>query len=75
MERFFVNQINNVNVTVGGVKMLKEFTTEQIVIAVSGALVSVTGHSLKINRFDENEIEVTGKIENVETVSSGKRKI
>jgi len=73
VERFFVNQVNNTSVTVGGVRMLKEFATELVVVAVVGGHVHVSGQNLKIARFDENEIEVMGKIENVETVASGKR--
>ena len=55
--------------------MLKEFTPELVLVAVKGGQVQTTGQNLKIARFDENEIEIVGKIENVETISSGKRKI
>jgi len=55
--------------------LLKDFTTELIVVAVVGGSIHVTGQNLKIARFDENEIEIAGKIENVETVASGKRKV
>jgi len=75
MERFFVNQINNSNIIIGGVRMLKEFTPELIIVAVQGGHIHTQGQNLKIARFDENEIEITGKIENVETVASGKRKV
>ena len=67
MERYFVNQKNNTAVTIGGVRLLSEFTPELIVVAVRGAKIQTTGQNLKIARFDENEIEITGKIENVAT--------
>ena len=55
--------------------MLKEFTTEIISVSVGGAVVTVSGQKLKIARFDENEIEITGRIESVETSSTTKRKV
>ena len=75
MDKFFVNQVNNTQVIIGGVRLLKEFTTELITVAVFGGTVNVCGQKLKIARFDENEIEIVGKIENVETIHSGKRKV
>ena len=56
-------------VTIGGVKTLKDFLPEIVSVGVTGGgQVNVTGQKLKIARFDENEIEITGKIENVETI-------
>ena len=52
-----------------------EFTPEQISVAVSGAQIQTSGQNLKIARFDENEIIITGRIENVETVASRKREV
>ena len=75
MERFFINQSNDTVAIVGGVRMLSEFSPEQVVVAVHGAQVAIKGSNLKIARFDENEIEVLGKIENVETISSRKRTV
>ena len=68
MERFCINQKNNQNVIVGGVRVLLEFSHEQVIMGVAGARVQITGEKLKIQRFDENEICVVGKITNVETV-------
>ena len=67
MERFFINQKNNNEVVVGGVRALTDFSPEQIIVGVTGAKVIIMGDKLKIARFDENEIQVTGKIANVET--------
>ena len=75
MERYFINQINNSDVVIGGVRVLSEFSPEVVTVSVPGGQVRLTGTGLKIARFDENEIEVVGKIANVETVSHGKRKI
>ena len=52
--------------------MLSEFSPELIVVAVSGASIQTTGQKLAITRFDENEIEITGKIENVATWTTKK---
>jgi len=73
VERYFVNQKNNQTVVIGGVRLLTDFTPELIVVAVNGAQIQTTGQKLKIARFDENEIEITGNIENVETISTRKR--
>ena len=67
MERFFINQKNNNSVVVGGVRVLTDFSPEQVIVRVPGAQVVVTGEKLKIARFDENEICVTGKVLNVGT--------
>lgn len=73
MDGFFVNQQSNTAVCIGGVRVLQDASTEQITVAVRGAVITVMGDKLKIARFDENEIEITGKIENVETMGSRKR--
>ena len=75
MEKFFINQTNNAQIIIGGVKLLKEFSPEQITVSVVGGQVNVDGQGLKIAWFDENEMEITGKIENVETNCSWKRKV
>jgi len=69
VERFFINQTNNNGVTVGGVRKLAEFDRSRVVVAVSGGLITVLGDSLKIARFDENEISISGKIASVETAA------
>ena len=70
MRKYFINQHDNTSLIVGGVKMLKEFTTELISVGVVGGQICINGQKLKIARFDENEIEIVGKIENVETITS-----
>lgn len=75
MERFFINQKNNSSVVIGGVRVLSEFSADQVVLGVPGGIVLVVGEKLKIASFDENEITVTGKISNVETVGRGARNV
>ena len=52
---------------VGGVRKLAEFDRSRVVVAVVGGLITVIGDALRIARFDENEICITGKITSVET--------
>lgn len=73
MEHYLVKQKNADSVTVEGVRLLAEFSDELVVVTVNSARISVGGQKLKIVRFDENEIEITGKIGNVETITSRKR--
>ena len=75
MERFFINQKNNNSVIIGGVRVLAEFSPEQVIVGVVGAQIVVVGEKLKIARFDENEICVAGKILNVETLGRGARNV
>ena len=74
MERFFVNQVNNNSVVVGGVRKLVEFDRSRVAVAVAGAQVVISGDGLKIARFDENEICIEGKIAGVETTANSKNK-
>ena len=67
MERFFVNQTDKTKVVVGGVRKLAEFDRSRVVVSVAGAQIIISGDGLKIARFDENEIYITGKISGVET--------
>lgn len=62
MKDFFIHQSKNHSVVVGGVTSLMDFTTEEIVVRVKGGFVSVKGSNLVIQRFDENEIVIVGKI-------------
>jgi sporulation protein YqfC len=73
VEHYLVKQKNADSVTVEGVRLLAEFSDELVVVTVNSARISVGGQKLKIVRFDENEIEITGKIGNVETITSRKR--
>ena len=68
MERFFINQRNNESIIVGGVRLLLEVSSEQILLSVAGARVEISGTRLKIARFDENEICIVGKISGVNYV-------
>lgn len=70
MHGFDINQISNKSVRIGGVRLLTDFTTEQVAVRVTGGVVTVTGEKLKIALFSENEIEITGVIANVETNAS-----
>lgn len=62
MKDFFIHQTKNHAVVVGGVVSLMDFTAEEIVVRVKGGFVSVKGNKLVIQRFDENEITIVGKI-------------
>ena len=72
VERYFVNQKNNNNITIGGVRSLSEFSPEQIIVNVPGATVCVTGEKLTIAVFAENEITINGKITDVSTTQTRK---
>ena len=73
MERFFINQKNAEAVVIGGVRLLKEFSPEQVVVSVAGGTVCVSGEKLFLAGFSENEIEVCGKIRDVVTEKRGER--
>jgi len=53
--------------TVGGVRNLAEFSPEEITLSVGGGYITISGESLEIQRFDENEIQIKGKITCVAT--------
>ena len=67
MKDFFVHQNQDREVLVGGVMSLMDFAVDKIVLRVKGGLIEVVGKQLVIERFDENEITVTGKINGVLT--------
>lgn len=67
MKDFFVHQSQDCNVVVGGVMSLMDFAVDKIVLRVKGGLVEITGQKLVIERFDENEITIVGKINGVLT--------
>ena len=71
-EQFFIRQDGTRKILIGGVRTLGEFTHEAVSISCLGGAVRVLGQKLKIARFDENEIEISGKIESLETRSLGK---
>jgi len=73
VERFFVNQTNNNQVTIGGVRKLSEFDCSRVVVLVTGAQIVINGDCLKIARFDENEICIEGRIAGVETDAQRKK--
>lgn len=67
MKDFFIHQNQDNNVIVGGVISLMDFAADKIVVRVKGGLIEVNGSNLVIQRFDENEINVVGKIHGVLT--------
>lgn len=67
MKDFFVHQIKNQSVVVGGVVSLSDFASDSIVVRVKGGYLTINGSHLVIERFDENEIVITGKITEVLT--------
>lgn len=74
VEHFTVNQTNK-KVVIGGVRTLRDFSPEMVVVSVPGATLEIHGNALKIARFNENEIEIVGEIENVATIHSRKRSV
>jgi len=74
VEKYFIRQTNNTDVVIGGVSALRDFSNTMISVATRAGMVTVHGQKLRIGRFDENEIEINGRIENVET-SSTKRSV
>ena len=64
---FFVRQFRASRVVIGGVVSLMDFSSTEILVRVGGGTVSVNGSDLVIERFDENEIIVVGKISGVTT--------
>ena len=67
MRDFFIHQNQDCNVVVGGVMSLIDFAVDKIVLRVRGGLIEITGQKLVIERFDENEITIVGKINGVLT--------
>ena len=67
MKDFFIHQDLDNKVVVGGVMSLMDFAVEKIVLRVKGGLIDVCGKNLVIERFDENEITIIGKISGVLT--------
>jgi len=61
----FIHQEAN-RVVIGGVRSLQDFNPDSLTVRVKGGSVTVTGSRLEIARLDEDEMEVRGKIENVE---------
>ncbi|MCM1403939.1 MAG: YabP/YqfC family sporulation protein [Prevotella sp.] len=67
MKDFFIHQNQDQDVVVGGVMSLMDFATDKIIVRVKGGLIEVNGKNLVIQRFDENEITIVGKINGVLT--------
>lgn len=67
MKDFFIHQDRNHHLTVGGVVSLSDFASDEIVVRVKGGFITVKGSKLVIQRFDENEIIIVGKIGEVIT--------
>ena len=72
MEKYFVNQKNHNFAVIGGVVKLKEFSSEEVLVAVSGADISVSGNKLLIDYFNSNEIGIKGKIEVITTIKKSR---
>ncbi len=67
MKDFFINQSKDQNVLIGGVTSLMDFTSNEISVRVKGGYILINGDKLLIERFDENEIFIKGKIHGVTT--------
>ena len=69
---FFVHQKEDRSVTIGGIRLLAEFSHEIIEFKIKGGTVKIEGENLSIERFDTNEVEVVGKIHCVVTERAGR---
>lgn len=67
MKDFFIHQSQDCKILVGGVMSLVDFAIDKIVVRVKGGLIEINGKNLVIQRFDENEITVIGRINGVAT--------
>lgn len=67
MKDFFIHQSKNQSVVIGGVVSLMDFAEDEIAVRVKGGFITVKGSKLVIQRFDENEITIIGKIGEVIT--------
>ena len=67
MKDFFIHQNLDCSVLVGGVVSLMDFAPDKIIVRVKGGLIEINGKNLVIQRFDENEIIIVGKIYGVMT--------
>lgn len=74
MKDFYIYQKGNKQVTVGGVKLLSDFGTEQITVTVANAQIIITGQKLEIGYFNVDEICVVGIIENIVTSKATRQK-
>jgi hypothetical protein len=64
---FQINQYRNSKVVICGVASLLDFNSAEISLQVGGGNIVIGGQDLIIERFDENEIIIVGKIGRVET--------
>jgi sporulation protein YqfC len=62
-----ITQFDNKKIIVGGVKLLVDFTPDEISVRVGNGIITICGDSLIIERFDENEIIIVGKINGVKS--------
>lgn len=67
MKDFFIQQNQDCNVCVGGVISLMNFADDNIIVKVKRGSVEIKGKNLIIERFDENEITIVGRILGVMT--------
>jgi hypothetical protein len=59
---FFIRQERDEKIIIGGVVSLADFFADEIIVRVGGGTIAVTGRNLVIERFDENEIMLVGRI-------------
>ncbi|MCL2846097.1 MAG: YabP/YqfC family sporulation protein [Firmicutes bacterium] len=64
---FFINQTGTTRVTVGGIRLLLEFSPTEVRVKVRNKTVLIMGENLTIERFDANEIVIIGKIHSTQT--------
>ena len=73
---FFINQKGSKGATIGGVRLLTDFSPDELVLKSNGAIMTFCGDHLEIVAFSENEIEIKGKITSysIEYKRGGKHK-
>jgi len=64
---FFIKQFQSAKVVIGCVTGLIDFSAAEVLVRVGGGTITVAGADLVIDRFDENEIIIIGKIHGVTT--------
>jgi len=62
---FFINQKGSKGAIIGGVKLLTDFSPDELVLKSNKAIITLSGDHLEIVAFSENEIEISGKITNI----------
>jgi len=60
--KFFINQHGSERITVGGVKSLVDFSSEEVILATKKGTIRIFGDMLEILYFNCDEICLKGRI-------------